>query len=113
MQTLPRSTANSKTTPAVQGAKQTANTDLVRVFNTAMVNSRHSAAPDFYAELFALVETPALQAILESVRQLAVSQELTEAEAAEQIIQTFRKMDQIWSSYLYQEGKDFILKPKN
>jgi hypothetical protein len=80
--------------------------ELTRVFNTALVSTRVESARDFSAELYALVESPACRAILSAVRQLARSNGISEREAAETIIQTFRKLDRIWGEYLIQEGAD-------
>ena len=80
--------------------------DLTRIFNTALVASKVESSRDYSGELFRLMETPAFRAILTGVRQLARSQGVSEKEAAEGIIQTFRKMDRIWGEYLTQEGVD-------
>ena len=80
--------------------------DLVRVFNTAVIATRTDALRDFSAELHGLIESPAFRAILNSVRHLARTHGLSEREAAESVIKTFRKMDQIWGEYVFQEGVD-------
>lgn len=80
--------------------------DLTRIFNTSLVATRVDACRDYSAELFRLMETPAFRAILAGVRQLARSQGISEKEAAENVVQTFRKVDQIWDAYLTQEGVD-------
>jgi hypothetical protein len=80
--------------------------DLVRVFNTALVSTRVEGVRDFSAEIYALVESPAFRAILNAVRQHARLQGLSERDAAEAIIQTFRKMDRVWGEYVFQEGVD-------
>src|SRR3954468_13140024 len=73
--------------------------DLARVFNSAIVSTRVETARDFTTELFSLVESPAYRAILGSVRQLARAENLSDREAAETLIQTFRKMDGLWENY--------------
>jgi hypothetical protein len=78
--------------------------ELVRVFNTALVASHASPARDFSNEIFELMENPAFRAILGAVRQFARLQGLSERQAAEQIIATFRKMDRVWSDYVFHEG---------
>jgi hypothetical protein len=80
--------------------------ELTRIFNTALVSTRADALRDFSAELFALVDSPAFHAILGAVRQLARAQGLGEREAAEAVIQAFRKVDRIWEAYILQEGVD-------
>lgn len=73
--------------------------------NTAFVRSRASAQErDLATELAAISASPAARAILRAARELAREQKLSELEASEQIIQTFRKLDEIWGAYLLQEG---------
>ncbi len=78
--------------------------DLVRVFNTALVTSRLDGSKAYVREMTDLVETPAFRAILNAVRQLARLQGISERAAAEQVIQTFRKVDALWAEYLVHEG---------
>lgn len=78
--------------------------DIARIFNTAVVSTRSQESRDCSNELYELVRSPAYQAILSAVKQHSAVAGLTEVQAAEQIIQTFRKLDQIWGTYLYQEG---------
>lgn len=80
--------------------------DLARVFNTALVATRAGGARDFSTELFALLQSPAFHSILSAVRLFAKTQGLPETDAATQIIETFRKVDRIWSEYVFQEGVD-------
>lgn len=80
--------------------------ELTRVFNTALVSTRSGDSQDFSAEIYALVESAPFRAILGSVRQLARTEGTNEREAAESLIQTFRKIDRIWGEYLFQEGID-------
>lgn len=80
--------------------------ELTRIFNSALVTTRAESLKDFTTELFGLVESPAFRAILAAIRQHARNYGLSEKEAAEQIIQTFRKVDRIWADYIYQEGVD-------
>jgi hypothetical protein len=77
---------------------------MARIFNTAVVSTRTQEMKDVSGELYALMDTPAFGSILAAARQLAAQQGLSDLQAAEQLIQTFRKLDQIWSGYVYQEG---------
>jgi hypothetical protein len=83
--------------------------ELVRIFNSALLTSRTKEPHDFSAELHQLMESPAFKMILQSVRQLARSQGTSEREAAEQMIETFRKIDRIWQEYVFREGVDRLL----
>jgi hypothetical protein len=79
--------------------------DLSVIFNTAFVRSRAPASErDLAAELAELAKSPAYHAIMNAAQQLARTQNISELEAAEQIVATFRKMDDVWGAYLTQEG---------
>jgi hypothetical protein len=79
--------------------------DLSVIFNTAFVRSRApSPQRDLAAEIAELSKSPAYNAILIAAQQLALTQNISELEAAEQIISAFRKMDDVWGAYLTQEG---------
>jgi hypothetical protein len=79
--------------------------DVGVIFNTAFVRSRApSPGRDLTGELAEISKSPAYQAIILAAHQLAKTQNISELEAAEQIIATFRKMDDVWKSYLLQEG---------
>jgi hypothetical protein len=79
--------------------------DLSVIFNTAFVRSRAPAPHrDLAAEVAELSKSPAYNAILIAAQQLALTQNISELEAAEQIISAFRKMDDVWGAYLTQEG---------
>ncbi len=78
--------------------------DLARVFNTALVTTRVQKGRNHSAELFQLMETPAFQMILHASRSLARAQGISERAASELLIDTFRKVDQLWAEYVFQEG---------
>lgn len=80
--------------------------ELARVFNTSVVSSQAKAKRDFSSELFALTDSSAFKAILNAVQQLARVQGISEKQAAEQVIQTFRRLDEIWGEYMFHEGLD-------
>lgn len=80
--------------------------DLTRIFNTALVATRAEVGRDYSSELLRLTDSPAFRAILGSVRQLALTQGVSEKDAAEAVVQTFRKVDRVWGDYLCQEGLD-------
>jgi hypothetical protein len=80
--------------------------DLIRVFNTALVSTQAGVKRDFSAELCALTESAPFKAVLNAVRQLACVQGIPERQAAEEVIKTFRKLDEIWGDYIYREGLD-------
>ena len=74
-----------------------------------MVKSRVPETPDFFAELFSLMETPEFKALTAAAQTLSEQESISPQEASERMIRVFRKMDQIWSSYLCQEGRERVL----
>lgn len=80
--------------------------DLARIFNTALISSRGEEVRDFTAELYGLMQSRAFKAILGAIKTLARDESLSEKDAAERLIQTFRKVDRIWLDYVFQEGID-------
>jgi hypothetical protein len=86
--------------------------ELTRIFNTALVSSQSGAKRDFSSELYQLAESPAFKAVLSAVRHLSRVQGVSERQAAEQVIQTFRKMDEIWGEYIFREGLERLRKPR-
>ena len=87
--------------------------ELARVFNTALVATRSQRGRNHSAELFQLMETPAFQMILHAARSLARTHGISEREASEQLIDTFRKVDQLWADYVFQEGMEKLKLQQN
>lgn len=86
--------------------------DLTRLFNTVLVASKGGTPHHFLSELKTLTESRAFKAILTAVQELACSEKIRTHQAAEQIIQTFRKIDDIWQDYLLKEGLEKLRKPR-
>lgn len=86
--------------------------ELARIFNTVLVSSQSKGKRDFSGELAELTDSAPFKAILSAVRQLSKIHGLTERQASEQIIQTFRKMDQIWGEYVFREGLEKLKSSK-
>src|SRR4051812_39966142 len=91
-------TAATVQTPPSQ-SPQPPQDELARVFNTAMVATQSEAKRDFSSELCQLTQSAPFKAILSAVRHLSRVQGINERQAAEQVIQTFRKMDDVWNQY--------------
>jgi hypothetical protein len=105
------SVTHSSTPKAVAAPKP--NDDLTRIFNTVLVSSQASEKRDFSSELYELTDSASFQAILSAVKQLARVQGIQEKQAAEQVIHTFRKLDEVWNKYLFREGIDRMRQPRN
>jgi hypothetical protein len=89
---------DASTSPSASSA------ELTRLLNAAILSTRADRKKDFAGELYQLVESPAFEAILGAIRSLAQSSGMTERQAAETLVQTFRKVDQVWTDYVFQEG---------
>lgn len=98
----------SATSPSSSSSKE----ELTRIFNSAILSTRSKAKRNFSAELIALTESTSFKAILNAVQQVARVQGISDRQAAEQVIETFRKMDDLWSEYTVCEGLDKIRKPQ-
>lgn len=85
---------------------QSSNEEISRIFNSALVATQVRESHNPASELQQLMGSSAFHAIMNAVRQVARTEGISERQAAEQLIRTFRKMDQIWSDYVYQEGVD-------
>jgi tRNA nucleotidyltransferase/poly(A) polymerase len=84
---------------------------LARCFNTALISTRAESQMRLTDELHLLLQSPAYRQILDATRRLATSQNVTETTAAEQLIAAFRKVDQIWSEYVFMEGVARLREP--
>lgn len=73
-------------------------------FNTAIIATKISKQTNYSANLNALVQSPAFHAILNAISEYAKSSGLTEEQAAESVVQTFREIDRLWNDYIFQEG---------
>jgi hypothetical protein len=78
--------------------------DLSRIFSTAIVSTRVEKEKDLSREIAELMKNPAFQIILEAVDRHATQQGIPAKQAAEEIIETFRKIDSSWSGFVFQQG---------
>ncbi len=98
--------------PAAAAATE-ASAELARLFHSAVVSTRAEASPrDLGGEIARLMATPAFQSILDAIVALAARQGIAPADAAAQLVVTFRQLDRIWEEYLVQEGADRVRQPE-
>ena len=97
--------------PVPQPPAQYQRDELTRVFNTAIVSTQTKQKRDFSSELYELTESASFKAILNAVRQLSRVQGVSDRQASEQIIHTFRKIDDIWGGYVSHEGLEKLRCP--
>lgn len=77
---------------------------LSKVFNTAILTTQAPISPSEEEELSRLMGSRAFHAVLGAVRQLAASERMSESDAAEEMIRTFRRLDELWGNYIFREG---------
>jgi hypothetical protein len=77
-----------------------------KLFNTAIIATKIPKLTNYSLELNELVNSHAFQAILRAIREHAAGSGQPEDRAAEEIVQTFRDIDRIWDTYIFQEGLD-------
>lgn len=77
---------------------------LIKALSTAFVSTRGESANNPREEIVKLVESAEFRAIAISVRELAQSLKISDKEAAERVIETFRKADSLWARVLAIEG---------
>lgn len=82
-----------------------------KIFNTAIVTSKANALKSSEqkqlhssAKLSELIKSDAFECILDSIKNLALKKSISEDEAAEEIICTFRSIDEVWANFIYEEG---------
>lgn len=80
-----------------------------KLFNTAVIATKIPGSGSekqnlCSSRLSSLIRTQAFQVILKSIREHASQNSLSEDQAAEEIISTFREIDKVWDDYIYQEG---------
>lgn len=82
---------------------------LIKQINAAFVNSHALGQKEASAqELQIILTSPALGALLRSIRILATEQGISEMAAAESVVEVMQKLDSIWTQYLIQEGLNRI-----
>lgn len=77
---------------------------ITKLFNTAIISTKIPTQSNYSAKLNELVQSRAFRSVLQAIRDLARSSGISEELAAEEIVQTFRDIDEIWDSYIFQEG---------
>lgn len=81
------------------------NQELVQLLNTAIIKSKEKEISSSYEErLTNTCQTPAIRALTVAITTLAESEKITKDQAAIQIIETVRDLDNIWDDYVMMEG---------
>lgn len=78
--------------------------EMIRSFNTAILTTRSEMYEDYTSKLENLLATPAFNSIMTAIHDLSVTQNISQDAAAQDVVKTFREIDNLWKSYLIQEG---------
>jgi hypothetical protein len=77
-----------------------------KFFNTAVVSTKAPKLSNYSVRLNDLVQCKAFHSILKSIQEYAAEVGISEEQAAEEVVKTFREIDLVWEDYIYQEGLD-------
>lgn len=81
--------------------------ESIQLLNTAIIKSKEKKINSSYEErLTQINKSPAIEAINKSISYLAETQKISRDQAAVQIIEALRELDNIWSDYVTMEGID-------
>lgn len=81
--------------------------ESIQLLNTAIIKSKEKKIDNSYEErLNKINNSPAIEAINKSISILAESQKISRDQAAIQIIEALRDLDNIWTDYVTMEGID-------
>lgn len=81
--------------------------ESIQLLNTAIIKSKEKKINSSYEErLTKINKSPAIDAINKSISILAESQKISRDQAALQVIEAIRELDNVWSDYVTMEGID-------
>lgn len=81
--------------------------ESIQLLNTAIIKSKEKKINNSYEErLTKINNSPAIEAINKSICIMAESQKISRDQAALQVIEAIRELDNIWSDYVTMEGID-------
>ncbi len=77
-----------------------------KLFNTAVIATKIPKLSNYSTKLAEIVQSKQFHAILGAIREYAAEAGISEEQAAEEVVQTFRDIDRVWDDYIFQEGLD-------
>jgi hypothetical protein len=81
--------------------------ESIQLLNTAIIKSKEKKIDNSYEERLSRInKSPAIEAINKSITYLAESQKISRDQAAIQVIDALRELDNIWTDYVTMEGID-------
>ena len=83
------------------------NIESIQLINTAIIKSKEKKINSSYGErLGQICESPAIEAINKAINHLASNEKISKDQAAIQIVEIIRELDNIWNDYVLMEGID-------
>jgi len=81
--------------------------ESLQILNTAIIQSKNKDINVSYEDrLNELKKSPALNALGKSIAILSKEQGISNDQAAQQIVETIRSLDKIWTDFVVMEGLD-------
>ena len=81
------------------------NQELIQLINTAIIKTKEKKIDSSYEErLSEVCETPAIKALSIAITHLSDTQKISRDQAAMQVVESVRELDQIWTDYVLMEG---------
>ncbi|MCO4792650.1 MAG: hypothetical protein KC493_02975 [Bacteriovoracaceae bacterium] len=83
----------------------TDNQESVQLLNTAIIKSKEKKIDSSYEQrLSKACNNPAINALTVAINHLAETQNISNDQAAMQLIETVRELDSVWTDYVMMEG---------
>lgn len=81
--------------------------ESIQLLNTAIIKSKEKKIDNTYEErLNKICETQVMTSLTKCIADIAETEKISRDQAAVQLIETIRELDQIWSDYVTMEGID-------
>ena len=81
------------------------NQELVQLLNTAVVKTKEKKIDSSYEErLSEVCKRPAISALSVAISKLSEQENISQDQAAMELIETIRDLDSIWNDYVLMEG---------
>lgn len=81
------------------------NQELVQLLNTAVVKTKEKKIDSSYEErLSEVCKRPAIAALSVAISKLSEQENISQDQAAMELIETIRDLDSIWNDYVLMEG---------
>ena len=83
----------------------TENQELIQLLNTAVVKTKEKKIDSSYEErLSEVCQKPAISALSYALTKLSEEENISQDQAAMEIVEAVRELDSIWNDYVLMEG---------